>query len=183
MDNVQCTGSEKELMNCAANFSDSCTHTQDVGVKCVIGKFKVGVNKPPDRTMQEVSQQASKNAVAPMPIMIISVHFRTNILIEVQANYLTYIIGCTEGDVRLLEGATRLEGRVEICKNNLWSTVCDNGWISVDARVVCRQLGYSAVGNSIQLLRDIIPIVCIIHRTCSYCFSLLWARNWNNSIE
>ena len=57
------------------------------------------------------------------------------------------IIGCTEGDVRLLEGATRLEGRVEICKNNAWGTVCDNGWDTVDARVVCRQLGYSVAGR------------------------------------
>ncbi len=40
-----------------------------------------------------------------------------------------------------------LEGRVESCKNNAWSTVCNNGWSIVDARVVCRQLGYSAVGK------------------------------------
>jgi hypothetical protein len=56
------------------------------------------------------------------------------------------ILGCTEGDVRLLEGSTRLEGRVEICKNSVWSTVCHVGWTSTDARVVCRQLGYSATG-------------------------------------
>ncbi len=55
--------------------------------------------------------------------------------------------GCTEGDVRLAEGSTRLEGRVEICKNNLWSTVCDSGWTAVDAIVVCRQLGYSVAGK------------------------------------
>ncbi len=45
-----------------------------------------------------------------------------------------------------------LEGRVESCKNNAWSTVCDNGWSTVDARVVCRQLGYSAVGKVIVIL-------------------------------
>jgi hypothetical protein len=57
--------------------------------------------------------------------------------------------GCTEADVRLLEGDTRREGRVEICKNNKWGTVCDYGWTGVDARVVCRQLGYSVVGKLI----------------------------------
>ena len=32
-------------------------------------------------------------------------------------------LGCTEGDVRLLEGTTHLEGRVSVCKNNVWGTV------------------------------------------------------------
>ena len=49
--------------------------------------------------------------------------------------------------MRLLEGSTRLEGRVEICKNNVWGTVCHTGWTVEDARVVCRQLGYSVVGK------------------------------------
>ena len=39
-----------------------------------------------------------------------------------------------------------LEGRVEVCVNNEWKTVCDNGFGNVDAKVVCRQLGYSSTG-------------------------------------
>ena len=40
LDNVQCTGSERKLIDCAASSSgvNSCTHAQDAGVKCVIGK-------------------------------------------------------------------------------------------------------------------------------------------------
>ena len=60
---------------------------------------------------------------------------------------LLLITGCTEGDIRLVEGSTELEGRVEVCKNNAWGTVCDAGWSSYDARVVCRQLGLSPSGQ------------------------------------
>ena len=56
-------------------------------------------------------------------------------------------LGCHEGDIRLLEGSTAYEGLVEICKDNVWGTICHNYWDSADARVVCRQLGFSVAGD------------------------------------
>jgi deleted-in-malignant-brain-tumors protein 1 len=48
---------------------------------------------------------------------------------------------CTQEAIRLRGGTTITEGRVEICYNNTWGTVCHDFWDSTDARVVCAQLG------------------------------------------
>ena len=50
---------------------------------------------------------------------------------------------CITGTVHLADGPLQSAGRVEVCINRVWSTVCDVGWDSSDAKVVCRQLGYS----------------------------------------
>lgn len=57
-----------------------------------------------------------------------------------------FALGCNEHDVRL-GGRTSLEGRVEICHEGVWNTICDNQWGNVDASVVCTQLGLTAAGN------------------------------------
>lgn len=56
--------------------------------------------------------------------------------------------GCSDGDTRLVSfnGLTgsRSEGRVEVCSDGQWGTVCAaKSWTKSNTRVVCRQLGYS----------------------------------------
>ena len=50
---------------------------------------------------------------------------------------------CGDKKIRLIGGRLEIEGRVEVCLNGQWSTVCDSVWGSKHARVACRELGYS----------------------------------------
>ena len=53
---------------------------------------------------------------------------------------------CSNGDVRLVNGSTPMEGRVEVCIGQQWGAVCGDYYWTSDtsgANTVCEQLGYS----------------------------------------
>ena len=37
-------------------------------------------------------------------------------------------------------------GRIEICIETTWTSLCDQSWDFKDAQVVCKELGYSPYG-------------------------------------
>ena len=54
---------------------------------------------------------------------------------------------CTEGDIHLVNGGAYYRGRVEVCYNNTWRTVCHRNWNANAGIVACRQLGLRFVAS------------------------------------
>ena len=55
---------------------------------------------------------------------------------------------CTDGDIRLVDGSNELEGRVEVCVDGVWGTVCSDLWGTEESGVACRQLGFLQTGKA-----------------------------------
>ena len=53
--------------------------------------------------------------------------------------------------VRLVDGPTIYEGRVEVRHNGTWGPVCDYGWDLNDVQVLCHQLGF---GKALAAIRN-----------------------------
>ena len=76
--------------------------------------------------------------------------------------YSIYVALCEDGEVRLVEGETEWEGRLEVCFHQRWGTVSRNGWSEANAQVVCSDMGYVFINGKSKLF---IIIIC----TSFYC--------------
>ena len=77
----------------------------------------------------------------------------------------TNISPCNDGELRLIGGSTSNQGRLEVCINSAWGSVCDSVGVFTrdEAKVACRQLGILQVeglySKQIYYILILVPLI------------------------
>ena len=119
LDNVACSGNESQLIDC-------------------ISSSNIGVHNCQHNNDAGVRCQGNSKSI---------IYYCLSIILLLYLNEGTLMLNCTHGDIRLESGRNDREGTLRVCIGDIWSTVCNYGWDSRDAAVVCQQLGFPTSGT------------------------------------
>lgn len=91
------------------------------------------------------------------------------------------IIDCKSGRIRLIgNGSSVSQGRVEMCYNNQYGTVCSDSWDTNEAIVICSQLGFFGKHLGLFSFLNNIVFVSCYRGINSIQEWLLWTGNRND---
>ncbi|XP_059360811.1 scavenger receptor cysteine-rich type 1 protein M130-like [Carassius carassius] len=144
MDDVNCTGTESSLMDCETlgwGIHD-CEHSEDAGVICE--EFIRLINGP-DSCSGRV--EVLHDGVGPVWMGDVRCTGTEASLVNckstawgIQNCEHLKDAGVTCNNVKLVDGSSECDGRVQIRYNRQWGAVCYSGWDLADATVLCQEL-------------------------------------------
>ena len=134
LDNLVCKGNESTLLDCVHNpvGDHNCHHWEDAGVNCqgicVVALFQ----------KRDVIATFTSLALCDEGSLKLSLY---------EEDYVALNENTLPSYVFVKDELAR--GRVELCQNGSYITLCSDNWRGQDASVVCQQLGFSQYGESI----------------------------------